>query len=456
MTMKDYTQLIQKQREFFDSDVTKSVSFRTEQLKKIYKWIRDNTDDICAALKADLNKSKFEAYSTEIGITLTEISHTLKHLKKWAKPKRVRTPLTSFKAKSYVLSEPFGVTLIMSPWNYPFQLAMVPLVAAISAGNCAVVKPSAYSPATSQIISKMAKELFDEKYVAVILGGREENKGLLDQKFDYIFFTGGVNVGKTVMRAASDNLTPVTLELGGKSPCIIDKSADVKMTAKRLIWGKLINSGQTCIAPDYVYVHKSLKESLIVEIEKNIKLFYGDNPLQNEKYPKMVNQKHFERVCGLIDGNILLGGKCDSQKQKIEPTLIDADWSSKAMQEEIFGPVLPIMVFENLSDVIFEIKSRPKPLALYLFAKDKVVEDKVLTSISFGGGCVNDTIMHIATSNMPFGGVGNSGMGQYHGKYSFETFSHKKSVLKKSLAIDIKLRYPPYKDDISLLKKVQK
>ncbi|MBQ9715285.1 MAG: aldehyde dehydrogenase [Clostridia bacterium] len=453
--MKDYTQLLQKQRDFFDTNATKSVAFRIDALKKIYNWTKNNVDKISQALKSDLNKSAFEAYATEIGIVLGEISHTLKHIKKWAKPKKVRTPLTSFKAKSYVYSEPYGVTLIMSPWNYPFQLAIVPLVASISAGNCAIVKPSAYSPATSQVIFDMASELFDESFVSVILGGRQENEGLLDQKFDYIFFTGGVQVGKTVMGAASKNLTPVTLELGGKSPCIIDKSADVKLSAKRLIWGKLINSGQTCIAPDYLYVHKDLKDSIVAEIKENIKQFYGD-PLQNDSYPKMINQKHFDRVCGLIDDKVLLGGGFDKDKLKIEPTLLDATWQSKAMGEEIFGPVLPVIEFEDINSVIATIKSKPKPLALYLFAKDKQVQDKVLESISFGGGCVNDTIMHIATTNMPFGGVGNSGMGCYHGKYSFDTFSHKKSVLKKSLAIDIKLRYPPYKDDIGLLKKIQK
>ena len=302
----------------------------------------------------------------------------------------------------------------------------------------------------------MAKELFDESFVSVILGGREENQGLLDQKFDYIFFTGGVEVGKTVMSCASKHLTPVTLELGGKSPCIIDKSADIKLTAKRLIWGKLINCGQTCIAPDYVYVHSSLKNELVKHIQQNIVDFYGENPLQNESYPKMVNKKHFDRVCDLIDDNVLIGGQKDEQSLKIAPTLLNATWESKSMQQEIFGPVLPVIEFDDINQVVDVIKSKPKPLALYLFAKDKKVQNKVLGSISFGGGCVNDTIMHIATSNMPFGGVGNSGMGCYHGKYGFDTFSHKKSVLKKSLAIDIKLRYPPYKDSAGILKKIQK
>ena len=454
--MKDYTQLIQKQRDFFNTNATKSVAFRIDALKKIYKWTQEHEKQILLALKQDLNKSAFEAYATEIGIVLSEISHTLKHIKKWAKPKRVRTPLTSFKAKSYILSEPFGVALIMSPWNYPFQLAMVPLITAIGAGNCAVVKPSAYSPATSQIIFDMANDLFDEKFVSVILGGREENQGLLDQKFDYIFFTGGVEVGKIVMSAASKNLTPVTLELGGKSPCIIDQTADINLSAKRLIWGKLINCGQTCIAPDYLCVHSSVKEKIIEKIKEYITEFYGENPLQNDSYPKMVNKKHFDRVFGLIDGKVHVGGTCDEQTLKIAPTLIDATWESKAMQQEIFGPVLPVIEFDDLDEVISKIKSRPKPLALHLFTKDKCVENKVLTSVSFGGGCVNDTIMHIATNNMPFGGVGDSGMGGYHGKFGFDTFSHKKSVVKKSLAIDIKLRYPPYKDNLGLVKKVQK
>lgn len=447
---------VQRQREFFNSDKTKDVSFRIQQLKNLQQWIRNNDDKIAAALKSDLNKAPFEAYATETGLTLEEIKFQLKHVKKWSKPKRVKTPITQFKSKSKIYSEPYGVTLIMSPWNYPFQLAVVPLVCAIAAGNTAVVKPSAYSPATSELLKQMADELFDPSYVAVITGGREQNADLLKRKFDFIFFTGSVNVGKTVMQSASANLTPVCLELGGKSPCIVDKSAKIPVAAKRIVWGKFLNAGQTCVAPDYLLVHKDVKDALVAEMEKVVKEFYGDNALTNDDFPKIINKKHFDRVKGLIDGKVLFGGNYDENTLKIQPTLIEADWQSKAMGEEIFGPVFPLITYENIDEIISLLKEKPHPLALYVFTEDKSISDKVIRSLQYGGGCVNDTIIHLATSHMPFGGAGDSGMGGYHGKFGFDTFSHRKSVVDKSTALDIKLRYPPYKNQLNLLKKIQK
>lgn len=447
---------VQRQREFFNSDKTKDVSFRIQQLKNLQQWIRSNDDKIASALKSDLNKAPFEAYATETGLTLEEIKFQLKHVKKWSKPKRVKTPITQFKSKSKIYSEPYGVTLIMSPWNYPFQLAVVPLVCAIAAGNTAVVKPSAYSPATSELLKQMADELFDPSYVAVITGGREQNANLLKRKFDFIFFTGSVNVGKTVMQSASANLTPVCLELGGKSPCIVDKSTKIPVAAKRIVWGKFLNAGQTCVAPDYLLVHKDVKDALVAEMEKVVKEFYGDDALTNDDFPKIINKKHFDRVKGLIDGKVLFGGNYDENTLKIQPTLIEADWQSKAMGEEIFGPVFPLITYENIDEIISLLKEKPHPLALYVFTEDKSISDKVIRSLQYGGGCVNDTVIHLATSHMPFGGVGDSGMGGYHGKFGFDTFSHRKSVVDKSTALDIKLRYPPYKNQLNLLKKIQK
>lgn len=454
--MEDLKELVQNQRRYFDTNKTKDVSFRLAQLKKLYDWVKRNADSIASALKSDLNKPPFEAYATETGIVLEEIRFAVKHLKRWAKPKRVRTPLTQFKSKSYILSEPYGVALIMSPWNYPFQLTVAPLVAAIAAGNCAVVKPSAYSPATTAIIAEMAEQLFSKNYVAVVQGGREENQGLLKEKFDYIFFTGGVSVGKTVMRAAAENLTPLSLELGGKSPCIVDKTADIPLTARRIVWGKFLNAGQTCVAPDYLLVDSGIKDALVEEIKAVVKTFYGENPLQNDDYPKIINKKHFYRILGLVEGEPLCGGKYDPDTLKIEPTVINSHWSSAAMSEEIFGPLLPVISFDDIGEAIAAVKSRPKPLALYLFTTDKETESRVLSQLSFGGGCINDTVVHLATVHMPFGGVGESGMGGYHGKFGFDTFSHKKSILKKSLKLDIKLRYPPYEGHLDLLKKIQK
>ena len=454
--MKDYKEILNKQRKYFAEGECKDVEFRITQLSRLYKWICDNENLIMDGLKKDLHKSAFESYATEIGIVKEEIRYILKHLRKWAKPKRVPTPITQFPSRSFIYPEPYGVVLIMSPWNYPFQLTIAPLAGAICAGNCAIVKPSAYSPNTSAVMARMIRELFPEKYIAVIEGGRKENEALLNEKFDYIFFTGSVNVGRYVMEKAAKHLTPVSLELGGKSPCIVDETADIKLAARRIVWGKFLNCGQTCVAPDYILVQKSVKEKLVKQIEKTIKKMYGKDPCANPEYPRMINEKHFERVLGLVkDAHVVCGGGSRSDSLQIEPTVLDGvTWDSPVMQEEIFGPVLPVLTFYDLKEAIALINARPRPLALYIFTKDRKNENYVLKNTSYGGGCINDTVVHLATSYMPFGGVGNSGMGGYHGKASFDTFTHRKSIMKKSLILDIPIRYAPFKNKLNILKKL--
>ena len=454
--MTEYKSILHAQRAYFQTGDTKDVEFRIRQLKKLYQWIEVHEQEIMDALYQDLNKSNFEAYATEIGIVKEEIRYTLKHLRKWAAPKRVPTPITQFPSKSFIYPEPYGTVLIMSPWNYPFQLTIAPLVGAICAGNCAVVKPSAYSPHTTKLMADMLRNLFQEKYIAVVEGGRQENQALLNERFDYIFFTGSVNVGKYVMEKASAHLTPVSLELGGKSPCIVDETADLKLAAKRIVWGKFLNCGQTCVAPDYLLVQNSVKDKLVRYIERYIRKMFGREPMQNPEYPKMINEKHFNRVLGLTEKvHIIYGGGSDVATLKIEPTVLDqVTWESPVMQEEIFGPLLPVLTFYDIEEAVQMVNAGPKPLALYYFAKDKTREAMMLKQVSYGGGCINDTIVHLATSHMPFGGVGNSGMGGYHGKDSFNTFTHKKSIMKKSVLLDIPIRYAPFKNKLNILKKL--
>lgn len=456
--MSDIQTILEKQRAYFASGSTKALPFRRKRLNLLKQAIKENEDRLLAALRQDLNKSPFEAYATEIGIVLEEIGFVLHHLKQWASPKRVRTPLTHFFSVSKVYQEPYGSVLLMSPWNYPFQLTIAPLVGAIAAGNCAVLKPSNDSPATSHLICALVNEYFEEKYLAVMEGGREMNRELLEQKFDYIFFTGGGTVGRLVMEAAARHLTPVTLELGGKSPCIVDKTADIDLAAKRIAWGKCLNAGQTCVAPDYIYVQKSVKQELIDKLAFYIRKFYGEEPQTNDAYPKIINAKHFVRLRRLMEsGTIVFGGQCNAETLQIAPAILDeVHWDMPIMQEEIFGPLLPVLTFETLEEVVLQINRRPKALALYFFTGSKADADYIVNSISFGGGCINDTIVHLATSFMPFGGVGESGMGAYHGENSFRTFSHSKSILKKSNLLDIPLRYPPYEGHLRILKKVMK
>ncbi len=454
--MTEINDIVKRQREYFQRGETMEVSFRISALKRLKQTIKANEQYIFEALKRDLNKPAFESYMTEIGIVLEEIDYIIRNIKGWCRKKRVRTPLAHFKSTSYIITEPHGVVLIMSPWNYPFQLTMAPLLGAIAGGNCVTIKPSEYSVHTSKLVGKIVGECFNEEYVAVIEGDTEVNQRLLKEKFDYIFFTGSVNVGKIIMEAASRHLTPVTLELGGKSPCIVDREVNVEIAAKRIVWGKCLNSGQTCVAPDYLYVHSEVKDGLIQAMKKYIKEFYGQNPSRNSEFPRIINERHFNRLRELMkDGRIVEGGEVNTETLQIAPTIIDdIKWEYPVMEEEIFGPVMPVLEFRDISEVINEVNKHPKPLALYLFTNNKQVENRVLKSIFFGGGCVNDTIVHLASPNMPFGGAGESGMGGYHGKWSFETFTRKKSILKKSTLFDIKLRYAPYGNKLRLLKKL--
>ena len=441
----DIKMILNEQRTYFLSGNTRSYAFRKEALKKLKNAIKNNEELLMEALLLDLNKPKSEAYFCEIGIIYDEINYHLRHLKKWMKNKKVRTPIVQFKSKSFISPEPYGVVLIMAPWNYPVQLCFSPLIGAISAGNCAIVKPSKYAPNVSSIVAKIIKETFLSEYICVVEGGREENKALLEQKFDYIFFTGSVNVGKVVMESASKHLTPISLELGGKSPAIVHESCDILVAARRIIFGKVLNAGQTCVAPDYVFIQKSIKEEFIKCCKQVLKEFFPNNDLSD--FPHIINDKHFNRLLGLIENEkILVGGNFDRNIRLIEPTILDdITFKSKIMQEEIFGPIIPLLEYEDITTCIDYIRSNPKPLAFYLFTKDKNVEKKFLDTCSFGGGCINDTIVHIATSKMGFGGVGESGMGSYHGKFSFDTFTHYRSMIKKAYFIDLPMRYRPYK-----------
>ncbi|KAF1084732.1 Aldehyde dehydrogenase [Sporotomaculum syntrophicum] len=453
----DIKTILHSQREYFLSGSTRPISFRLARLKDLKQTIIRREQEIIQALKKDLNKATFEAYATEIGLTLEELKYTIRHLPAWAKPHKVKTGMANFPAKSYIIPEPYGIALIMSPWNYPFNLALTPLIGAIAAGNCSIIKPSAYAPHTSSVVAQIIGDCFAEKFVAVVEGGRQTNQDLLSEKFDYIFFTGSVAVGKTVMRAAAEHLTPVTLELGGKSPCIVDRDVNIDLAARRITWGKFLNAGQTCVAPDFLLVHKSIKDELLYRIKKYITIFYGRNPCSNTDYPKIINQRHFNRLLNLLKrGDIVTGGQYSKDKLVIEPTVIEhITWEDPVMQEEVFGPILPVLEYENLAEVIAELSRQPSPLALYFFSTNRKNQQRVVENLSYGGGCINDTVMHLATPYLPFGGVGNSGMGAYHGKTSFDTFSHTKSILNKSYLLDIKLRYPPYnKNKLTILKHI--
>jgi len=439
--------ILEKQRAYFQSGATLPVSFRIAMLKKLLAMVNKYEKEIGDALTADLGKSDFEGFMCETGLVRSEISYMIKHVRRYAKEKTVYTPITQFASRSYVKPSPYGNVLIMSPWNYPFLLALDPLADAIAAGNTAVVKPSAYSPATSAIIEKIITECFDPQYVAVVTGGRKENAALLEQKFDMVFFTGSQAVGKEVLRHTAEYLTPTVLELGGKSPCIVDSSAKIKLAAKRIVFGKFLNCGQTCVAPDYILCHESVKEELLSEIKKQITKQYGNEPLNNSDYGRIVNRKHFERICGLIDPNkAVAGGKWSEDTLQIAPTVLDnVTWEDAVMQEEIFGPVLPVLTFKDLAEVYVMLADKPKPLALYIYAENKKVIRQITQRCCYGGGCVNDCVIHLATSNMGFGGVGESGMGSYHGKTGFDAFSHNKSILDKKTWMDLPMRYQPYK-----------
>lgn len=439
-------ELINKQRKFYSSNISKDLKFRIQNLKLLRSIIIKYEKEIQEALRLDLGKSETEAYMTEIGMVLDEIKYNIKHLAKWAKKKYVSTPLSQFPARSYRIPEPRGLVLIISPWNYPFLLSIQPLIGAIAAGNCVIIKPSEYSVNTSKLLKKILTEIYSEAYVTVVLGEKEVAQELLKEKFDYIFYTGSTKIGKIVMEAAAKNLTPVTLELGGKSPCIVDEKCNVELAAKRIAYGKILNSGQTCVAPDYVFVHQNVKEQFLNFLIKYLNNFLGENALNNSDYPKIINEMQFNRIISLIDKeHVIYGGGYNRNILKIEPTILTIkDMTSKVMQEEIFGPILPIIGYNNLDYIINYININPKPLALYLFTNNKKIEKRILKEVSYGGGCINDTIIHLANKRLGFGGVGNSGIGEYHGKFSFDTFSHYKSIIKKSNYIDLPVRYHPY------------
>lgn len=447
MTETEIRQIVENQRTYFYTGATLPLSHRIEALKKIQSYILTHEAEIGKAIRKDLGKSDFESYMCETGLVLSEITYMLKHIRSFAKEKNVLTPLAQFHSRSFKKPSPYGVALIMSPWNYPFLLTIDPLIDALAAGNTVVLKPSAYSPYTSAVIQSMIEECFDTRYVAVITGGRAENTCLLNEHFDYIFFTGSQTVGKEVMRHAAAHLTPVTLELGGKSPCIVEESANIKLAARRIVFGKYLNCGQTCVAPDYIYCDRRIKDQLLAEIKRQIKRQFRSEPLTNKNYGKIINEKHFDRITKLIDSSkVVFGGKFDRTTLKIEPTVMDhVTFDDAVMQGEIFGPILPILTYDSLDQAIHKINSMPHPLALYVFTSDKTAARKVTARCGFGGGCINDTIIHLATSEMGFGGFGESGMGSYHGKDGFRTFSHYKSIVDKKTWLDLPMRYQPYR-----------
>ncbi len=447
MNAEEIKKIVETQRDFFQTGTTLNVKYRMKALDKLQSCIKKYEDQIHAALKKDLGKSSFESYMCETGMVLSELSYMRKHTPAFARDKTVKTPLAQFRAHSYRTPSPYGVVLIMSPWNYPFMLTMDPLVDAIAAGNTVVVKPSAYSPCTSQLIKTILEECFDGEYVKVITGGRAENTALLHEHFDYIFFTGSQTVGREVERCAAEHLTPVTLELGGKSPCIVDKTADIRMAAKRIVFGKFLNCGQTCVAPDYIYCDRTIKDRLVKELKRQIIRQFGKQPLSNDNYGKIINEKHFNRILGLIDNKkVVMGGRARHETLQIEPTIMDnVTFGDAVMQEEIFGPILPVLVFDSMDEVVRNLNCMQHPLALYFFTSDRKLARKVMSQVGFGGGCINDTIIHIATSEMGFGGFGESGMGAYHGKDGFDTFTHYKSIVDKKTRPDLPIRYQPYR-----------
>lgn len=441
-------------KEFFAKGETKSVSFRKAQLKLLLSLINQYESRLLEALYADLGKSPFEAYATEIGLLKEEVKRHLKHIKEWSKAEKVSTPITAFPASSYIEAVPFGVCLIISPWNYPVQLTLMPLVAAISAGNCALLKPSEYTPNTTRVLDELINKNFTPNYIRLIQGDAKISQQLLKQPFDFIFFTGSTAVGKVIQKAAAEQLIPTVLELGGKSPCLVDETVDTKQTARRIMWGKTINAGQTCIAPDYLLVHESIKETLSNDLKQAVQDFYGNNILENPEYPKIVQQAQYKRLTKLMrEGETIWGGGVDDKSLKIEPTLIALhNTENVLMQEEIFGPLLPILTYNTIAEVLEIIHKNPKPLSMYIFSKRKSFIKKIKENVLCGGITINDTLMHFSNANLPFGGVGSSGIGIYHGKQSFITFSHQLAVMKRGNWLDISFRYPPYGKKINLLK----
>ena len=454
--MNNYQEYLNAQRAYFRSGETKPIAFRIEQLKKLKALLKDNEQEIIEAVYSDFRKPPFETFGTEIGLIISEINFAIHNIEKWVKPTKVPSSLVNFPSQNYILKEPFGCTLIISPWNYPVQLALLPLVGALSAGNTAIVKPSELTPATSKILSSLMDQNFSEEYVKVITGGVEASTALLDLDFDYIFFTGSTRVGKIIMQKAAERLIPVTLELGGKSPCIVDETANLEISAKRIAWGKFVNAGQTCVAADYLLVQEAVKDEFLGHLSNAITSLYGENPAESPDYTRIINKDHFDRLASFFDnGSVFLGGQTNPDTLYIAPTVItDITWDDPIMKDEVFGPLLPVLTYSDLQDAVNQIRKAPRPLALYVFTSRDKTEQYILENVSFGGGAINDTIAQLGNHHLSFGGVGTSGFGSYHGKASFECFSHQKSIMKKNFLVDIPLRYAPYDGKIKWLKTI--
>ena len=456
--MQNIKKQIEQQREFFKSQITKDSDFRKAQLKKLKQLIKDHEKEIQEALRKDLGKPNFESYLAEIEFVLQELRYTLKNLNNWVKPKKVRTPVLHFPGTSQIYHEPFGCVLIISPWNYPFHLAIAPVIGAIAAGNSVIIKPSEHAPATAVLLEKMINKNFEPGFFRVIQGQIKETRFILEQKFDYIFFTGSTQVGKIIMSSAAKHLTPVTLELGGKSPAVIDSTANLDVTAKRIAWGKFHNAGQTCVAPDYIYVKDTVKDAFLKKMISTLINFYGKDASESPDYGRIVNERHFDRLIQFLDdADIAFGGHTNREKNFISPTILNnVSWDNDVMREEIFGPILPVLEWNNENDLILQINKRSKPLALYVFSENQGFIEKIIQETSSGGVSVNEPLSHITSVHLPFGGVGDSGMGHYHGKYSFITFSHAKSVMRKPFFPDPSVKYPPFSKINGTMKKILK
>ncbi len=454
--MSEYAELLKQQKETYLSGVTKPISFRIEQLKKLKTLLKENEEVLTDAVHMDFKKPAFETFGTEIGLIIGEINYALKNLDDWVKPEKVPTSLVNFPSENYILKEPYGSVLIIAPWNYPVQLSLLPLVGALAAGNTAVIKPSELTPHTSSALSDLIALYFPSDVVAVCEGGVETSTALLEQNFDYIFFTGSTRVGKIIMQSAASRLIPVTLELGGKTPCIVDETADLEISAKRIAWGKFVNAGQTCVAPDYLLVHPKIKPEFLEELKKAITSLYGEDPEQSEDYPRIINEAHFNRLSSFLsDGEVAFGGKTNPASNYLSPTILDEiTWDDPVMQDEIFGPVLPVLTYNDFQDAVSQIRNAPRPLALYVFTSNEETEKYFLENVSFGGGAINDTIAQLGNHHLSFGGVGASGFGSYHGKASFDSFSHQKSIMKKNFLVDIPIRYAPYDGKMKWLKTI--
>ena len=456
--LKDLEGIVESQRRFFQTGKTKNIDFRLEQLRKLRDVLKKSEQRIYEALRQDLGKSPMESYTGELGVLIVELRHALENLHFWVQPRRVSTPLVIFPSRSVIYRQPRGIALIIGPWNYPIQLLISPLLGAISAGNCAILKPSELTPESSRLVAQLIEETFPPEFVTVVEGGREEAETLLNQKFDYIFFTGSLKVGQIVAQAAAKHLTPITLELGGKSPCIVADDAPIDTTARRIVWGKYFNAGQTCVAPDYLLVQKKVKNELLKSMIQSLQESFGSDPMDSPDFARIINDSHFSRLEKLLkNGNIVTGGKTDRDKRYIAPTILDdVSLDDEIMSEEIFGPILPVLEYESIDEVVEIVRQRPYPLSFYLFTRDKKVQERLIKDIPFGGGCINNTLVHFANPELPFGGIGASGVGNYHGEYSFQAFSHTKSVVRTPFWIDIKLRYRPYLNKLSLIKRIMK